>query len=248
MRKPVVNVSNGLTDNSRRQPKVGGLTPFTATDYPGKLAAVVFMQGCPWRCGYCHNQHLQQRGSAAGLQWQEVMSLLARRTGLIDAVVFSGGEPTTDPALGAAILEARAFGFEIGLHTAGTYARRLEAVLPMIDWVGVDVKAPFGLYQQITGIEGSGQQALASAKVVLASGVAHEFRTTIHPSLLQEIEIYEMAVTLAGMGVKNYALQVFRPTGCNNPVLNAVSTAGYPSETLLRKIAPLFPNFTLRRI
>jgi pyruvate formate lyase activating enzyme len=248
MRKPVVNDSTQLTDNSRRQPRVGGVTPFTATDYPGKLAAVIFLQGCPWRCGYCHNQHLQQRTSEAGLQWPEVMSLLARRTGLIDAVVFSGGEPTTDPALGAAILQAKALGFEIGLHTAGTYVKRLEAVLPMIDWVGVDVKAPFGLYQRITGVEGSGQHALASANLVIASGVDHEFRTTIHPSLLQEDEIYEMAVNLAGMGVKSYALQVFRPTGCNNPVLNAVSTAGYPSETLLRKVEPLFPKFTLRRI
>ena len=43
--------------------KVGGVTPFSATDYPGKLAAVVFVQGCPWRCGYCHNPHLQPRCS-----------------------------------------------------------------------------------------------------------------------------------------------------------------------------------------
>jgi pyruvate formate lyase activating enzyme len=248
MRKPVTSASIQLPESERRQPKVGGVTPFTATDYPGKLAAVVFLQGCPWRCGYCHNPHLQQRSSEASLQWPQVVSLLKRRTGLIDAVVFSGGEPTTDPALGAAILEARALGFDIGLHTAGTYVRRLEAVLPMVDWVGVDIKAPFERYQKVTGIDGSGQHAFASTMAVLASGVAHEFRTTIHPSLLQESEIHELAVTLAGMGVKNYALQVFRPTGCNNQMLNAVATAGYPSQSLVRKIEMLFPTFTLRRI
>lgn len=248
MRKSVRSVSILQSKSERRLPKVGGVTPFTATDYPGKLAAVVFLQGCPWHCGYCHNPHLQRRSNEAALQWSQVVSLLQRRTGLIDAVVFSGGEPTTDPALGAAILEARALGFDIGLHTAGSYVRRLEAVLPMVDWVGVDIKAPFQDYPKITGVDGSGQNALASATSVLASGVAHEFRTTIHPSLLKEEEIHEMGITLAEMGVKNYALQVFRPTGCSDGTLNAVSTAGYPSRALIRKFEALFPRFTLRRI
>ena len=79
--------------------KVGGVAPFTATDYPGQLAAVLFVQGCPWRCGYCHNTHLQPRTREGAVSWAKVMSFLARRVGLIDAVVFSGGEPTSDPAL-----------------------------------------------------------------------------------------------------------------------------------------------------
>src|SRR2546425_1022480 len=89
-----------INQQARRWPKVGGVTPFSATDYPGKLAAVIFIQGCPWRCGYCHNPHLQLRTGASLLRWPQVIDLLQRRVGLIDAVVFSGGEPTTDPALG----------------------------------------------------------------------------------------------------------------------------------------------------
>ena len=121
--------------------RVGGLTRFTSIDYPGKLSAVVFVQGCPWRCGYCHNPQLQSRDEAAGPSWSEVMAWLPRRVGLIDAVVFSGGEPTLDPALGAAMDEVRALGLAVGLHSAGIYPRRLRELLPRLDWIGLDVKA-----------------------------------------------------------------------------------------------------------
>ena len=77
--------------------RIGGLTPLSTTDYPGQLAAAVFCQGCPWRCGYCHNPHLIPATVKQGIDWVEVMRFLERRRGLLDAVVFSGGEPTLQP-------------------------------------------------------------------------------------------------------------------------------------------------------
>jgi pyruvate formate lyase activating enzyme len=231
----------------KRWPKVGGITPFSATDYPGKLAAVIFIQGCPWRCGYCHNPHLQVRTGDSPLPWQQVMDLLERRVGLIDAVVFSGGEPTTDPALADAILSVKALGFDIGLHTAGAYPKRLTSILPLLDWVGIDVKAAFEHYDRITGCAGSGAQARACVEAVIASGVRYECRTTIHPVLLAEADILSLARTLAGMEVQDYALQVFRTMGCNDDALNASTVANYPSEHLQSQVAALFPRFTLRR-
>ena len=75
--------------------KVGGYVPFSSTDYPGKLAAVVFVQGCPWRCTYCHNPHLQPRQQPPGSpSWEQIRKRLQGRQGLLDAVVFSGGEAT----------------------------------------------------------------------------------------------------------------------------------------------------------
>ena len=141
--------------------KVGGLTPFSATDYPGKLAAVVFVQGCPWRCGYCHNPHLQARTPEGAMPWQEVLTWLRRRVGLVDAVVFSGGEACMDSALARAMQDARALGFGIGLHTACIYPQRLQEVLPLVDWVGFDIKAPFADYRHVTRVAGSGDPALA---------------------------------------------------------------------------------------
>ena len=143
--------------------KVGGYARFTSTDYPGELAAVVFVQGCPWRCSYCHNPHLQPRGSEPLMRWKDLLTFLASRAGLLDAVVFSGGEPTLDPALEDAMRDVKALGFKIGLHTAGIYPQRLQQVLPLVDWVGLDVKTSFDAYDELTGAPGSAQAAPAPA-------------------------------------------------------------------------------------
>ena len=227
--------------------KVGGLTPFSATDYPGKLAAVVFVQGCPWACGYCHNPHLQTRSADSPLDWSQIFSRLQRRVGLIDAVVFSGGEPTIDPALQDAMRAVRALGFGVGLHTAGAYPRRLAEVLPLVDWVGIDVKTSFDRYDAITGIRDSGSPALASAQAVLASGVSYEFRTTVHPELHTEQDTLALARTLRDMGVRHYALQMFRANGCQDRQLASGAAVGVPSEALLARLGALFDGYIFRQ-
>ena len=88
--------------------RVGGLTPLTTIDYPGELAAVVFCQGCPWRCRYCQNADLLPGRGRNELPWERVMELLERRRGLLDAVVFSGGEPTLQAALADAVKQVKA--------------------------------------------------------------------------------------------------------------------------------------------
>ncbi len=116
--------------------RVGGVQRFTSIDYPGALAAVVFVQGCPWRCVYCHNPQLQSRQvpqPAPAPAWPDLLAWLGCRRGLLDAVVFSGGEPTADPALPQAVDEVRALGFRVGLHTAGMLPRRLRTLLPRLD-------------------------------------------------------------------------------------------------------------------
>lgn len=230
-----------------RRLKVGGITPFSATDYPGQLATVIFVQGCPWRCRYCHNPQLQERTPHSPISWADTLALLQRRRGLVDAVVFSGGEPTMDPGLAGAMREARALGFKIGLHSGGTHPARLEAVLPLIDWVGFDVKALFADYARITQIAGSGEPALKGLQAILASGVDYECRTTLHPALLTEDEILQLAHSLAELNVKRYALQVFREQGCNDQALNASTLPGYPDNVTVARIAGMFPEFVLRR-
>ncbi|MES3022933.1 MAG: anaerobic ribonucleoside-triphosphate reductase activating protein [Pseudomonadota bacterium] len=225
--------------------RVGGLVPFSATDYPGKFAAVVFVQGCPWRCGYCHNPHLQPRKRGA-LAWGDVSALLRRRAGLLDGVVFSGGEPTIDPALPDAIAAARAMGLAVGLHTACIYPRRLEAVLPLLDWVGFDIKTSFGSYPGITGVAGSGEPARACMDAILASGVAHECRTTLHPVLHDEGELEALAEMLAAAGVRNYALQSVRARGCASAALAASANAPCMGADALARIAARFEQFTFR--
>ena len=226
--------------------RIGGLTALSTTDWPGQLAAVVFCQGCPWRCAYCHNPHLlPPRQADREIAWPEVMAFLERRRGLLDAVVFSGGEPTLHPGLPAAMRAIKAMGYAVGLHTAGIYPRRLRAVLPLVDWIGMDIKAPFDDYERITGVAGSGMAARRSMELVMASGVAHEFRTTVHPSLLPPPQLLALAQELAGLGVRHYAVQEFRDRGCAAPA--PAHTPSYLTAAFCRLLAEILPVCAVRR-
>lgn len=225
---------------------VGGLTPLTTTDYPGCLSAVVFCQGCPWGCGYCQNPHLLPPRTENAVPWREVMAFLQHRRGLLDAVVFSGGEAVLQDALAAAVNEVRALGFKIGLHTASPYPERFQALLPRLDWVGMDIKASFDRYESITGAPGSGEKARAGLTALLASGVAYEVRTTFHAQLHTPESLLRLAHELQSMGVKNYVLQEFRPQGCIDERLCATSRRLLTAD-LTAQIAALFAKFTLRQ-
>ena len=181
--------------------RVGGFQPFTTIDYPGELAAVVFCQGCPWRCRYCHNRHLLSRRGSEEILWSGVLDFLRRRTGLLDAVVFSGGEPTLQQGLPDAIRAVRALGFKVGLHTAGCYPQRLAAVLPLLDWVGLDIKALPEDYPALTGVLRSGEQAWQSLRLLLDSGIAHEVRITIHSTFLPQARLMLLIAALGQEGV-----------------------------------------------
>lgn len=224
---------------------VGGFVPLSATDFPDVLAATVFCQGCPWRCAYCHNPHLLPAGGNDCIRWDDILDFLHRRQGLLDAVVFSGGEPTLQPALPSALREVRSLGYRIGLHTAGMFPSRLKPLLSLVDWVGMDIKAPFTDYGRITGVPGSGEKALASARLILDSGVHYEFRTTVHPKVLDGNDVLRLACALRGLGAKTYALQAFRAVGCTHPSLRALPDSGYLAE-IVRALDGLFDHFSVR--
>lgn len=226
--------------------RIGGVTPFTTVDYPGRLAAVVFCQGCGWRCGYCHNPHLLPRRGRTAVTWADVESLLARRRGLLDAVVFSGGEPTLQPALVDAARRTRALGFRVALHTAGPDPERLARLLPWLDWVALDVKAPFDDYARVTGVPGSGRRARESVARVVRWGGDYECRTTVHSRHWTGDALLELAVELAELGVERYAVQPFRAVGCADEELRAAADAAFPPAHVRERIAALFASFTLR--
>jgi pyruvate formate lyase activating enzyme len=149
----------------------------------------------------------------AAWPWAQVLAFLERRRGLLDAVVFSGGEPTMQAGLPQAIATVRGMGFRIGLHTGGAYPRRLACVLPLLDWVGFDVKAPFEDYQRITGVVGSGDRALQSLRHLLGSGVAYQLRTTVHPALLSADDLVRLAGNVSALGTRNHTIQAYRDAG-----------------------------------
>ncbi len=211
---------------------IAGLTRMSSCDWPGRLVATVFLQGCPWRCTYCHNHAILDPRAPGQVHWREVRELLDRRGGLLDGVVFSGGEPTRQTALVDAMREVRDRGFGVGLHTGGAYPRKLEALLPLVDWIGFDVKAPRHLYRAITRVGGEttvADQAFASLRMVLDSGVDVQVRTTVDPTVLSDDDVRALTATLHDLGVEDHVLQEVRPDGTTTEYQQALAATRRPS-------------------
>ncbi len=220
---------------------IGGIVSLTTVDYPGYIASVIFLQGCPWRCIYCHNPHLQTMAPTESLPWEDVLRLLNTRKNFVEAVVFSGGEPLVQGnALFSAINDVKNIGYKIGIHTAGAYPDKLAKILPLLDWIGFDIKHEFKDYALITNIEGSGELALESLKMVIASGVQFEVRMTLHESIPQE-SIVKTLKELASMGVKTVALQK-----CRDKNENIIEHPIFSDKLLIENISKCFDNFYIR--
>ncbi len=224
---------------------IAGYTPFSTVDYPGHTAAVVFTQGCPWRCRYCQNPSLQPLEAPRGAPaWEGFLEWLEGRRGLLDAVVFSGGEPTAQEGLVSAARTVLGRGFRVGLHTNGAYPDSFGRVLPFCDWVGLDIKAMFGRQGWITGNEVTGvASSYESLGMLGASDVLFEVRTTYHPLLLSEATLRHIAQALSLLRPMKWAIQRFQPNS-PDPELNAADPA-IVSEELLEQLRTVAPNLNI---
>lgn len=211
---------------------IAGLTSLSTCDWPGKLAATVFLQGCPWRCNYCHNPALLEPNAPGQVPWQQVRDLLSRRNGLLDGVVFSGGEPTRQAGLPVAMREVREQGFGVGLHTGGAYPARLAELLPLVNWVGLDIKALPEEYHRITGVDVSGARAFASLELMVSSGVDHEIRITVDPTVHTRDHIERLIARLSARGAQQVVLQEARAEGV---------LAGYAAQLGDRRLTDVVP-------
>ncbi|GAA3900582.1 anaerobic ribonucleoside-triphosphate reductase activating protein [Microbacterium invictum] len=231
--------------------KVAGMSRMSSVDWPDRLVTTVFLQGCPWDCFYCHNPALIDPRAAGALPWSEVWAHLTRRVGLLDGVVFSGGEPTTQHALLPAVTAVRELGFGIGLHTGGAYPNRLAPLLPLVDWIGFDIKATATGYAHVVGRPGAADRAWRSLELVLAeqarragtpTPLEFEVRTTVHSAAVDEDDLTELSSRLVDAGVRTWALQRFRDTGTRDamPRVTApgrrVDFGGVPTDRFERVI------------
>jgi len=230
---------------------VGGLVSFTTIDYPGKLSAVLFLQGCPLRCPYCHNPGLQSADIAGAVSWEEAFSLLQKRKGLLDGVVFSGGEPLLQTHLKKAMEEVKALGYDIALHTSGVFPERFKEVLPFVSWVGLDIKAPAGKYALASGTADSfqmGKRAFDSLDLLLDNGTPFEVRTTTDPRVIDKSDVLKLAYFLKAKGVQSYALQEYRPAenGLKEPTAQEIMSF-YTDAGFLNEMREIFPELIIRR-
>ncbi len=192
---------------------VAGFVPFSAIDWPGRLSAVAFLQGCPWNCGYCQNPDLIDMKAPGVIPWADIRTTLEQRRGLLDGVVFSGGEPTRQRALLDAVVELKELGFGAALHTSGAYPDRLGPLLPHVDWIGLDIKAPSSRYADVTRRTGSGERAWASLDLVVASEIDYEVRVTVDPTILTLEDVEDIVAEVARRGGRPPVLQETRAEG-----------------------------------
>lgn len=160
---------------------IGGLLKFSLIDYPGKVAAVVFTQGCNYRCPFCHNPELVvPELFGPSLDPQEVLGFLEKRRGQLQGVVITGGEPTLHPGLGVFLERIRSMGFLVKLDTNGSSPDILRNLLKrgLLDFVAMDIKSSWQNYCKATGVAADIEKPLDSIRILQCSGVAHQFRTT----------------------------------------------------------------------
>ena len=195
---------------------IGGLQKFSLLDYPDRLSAIVFTQGCNFRCQFCYNPMLvwpavvgkskYVRAKTAGRQKDhpkikedDLFVFLASRAGKLDAVVITGGEPCLQKDLPEFIKKIKNLGFLVKLDTNGSYpeifAKLIKAKL--VDYVAMDLKAPAEKYEFVTGKKIDFKNIIKSAKVIMDSGLPYEFRTTIAPGLIAKEDIAAMGKIIA---------------------------------------------------
>lgn len=190
--------------------RIAGFVPLSTVDWPDQVVAVIFTQGCPWRCGYCHNSHLISPRGETLLEWSAVYEALEKRKNFLDGVVLSGGEPLLQRGIIDVLQHIRALGLKTGLHTSGSLPKQLQSVLPLVDWVGFDIKATLENYETVTHRKSSGQAAWQSLDLLIQSGVDYEVRITVHPQLMSASNLEILLDQLTEKQVKHIRLQSAR--------------------------------------
>jgi len=191
---------------------IGGFQRFSLIDYPGKICAIVFTQGCNFRCPYCHNPELVEKNHAGAIEQDEVLSFLEERRGKLEAVTITGGEPLLHPNIGEFLASLKSLGYAVKLDTNGSFPSRLEAILRSgsVDYIAMDVKAPLNKYQQVVRKNIDTDHILTSIRLIMNSGFGYEFRTTVVKSLLEEADFFEIGKIIQGSRL--YVLQRFVPS------------------------------------
>lgn len=192
---------------------IGGFQKTSLLDYPEKISAIVFTQGCNFRCPYCHNPELLKNGSNTS-EWSitSVLDFLKTRVGKLDGVVVTGGEPCLHKDLANFLREIKKLGFLIKLDTNGSNPDMLESLIKekLVDYIAMDIKAPFKKYKNVAGVDVNVDDITKSINIVKSCGIDYEFRTTVLKSLLTVEDFEQIGKEISG--AKRYYLQKFVPS------------------------------------
>ena len=230
-------------------PPIKGFLKNTLLDWEGKLAAIVFLPGCNFRCPYCHARHLiLPQASDETIPIASVLTSLRDQTGWIDGVVISGGEPTLHHNLIELIRLFRAEGLQVKLDTNGSRPDVLQELLHLktLDYVAMDVKAPLDqTYHQVAGVTVDLEALHRSIELLISGDVPYEFRTTVCPGMLDADAIENIARCVRG--ARLYCLQSFRPVNCLDPSLEHVEPYNPDQMRDLARVAAKYVSRSIVR-
>lgn len=204
--------------------KIAGIQKTTLLDYPTKVAAIVFTQGCNFRCGYCHNPELLDYNKNTNFLPEDILNFLKTRLGKLDGIVITGGEPTLQTGLYDFIKKIKHLDFAVKLDTNGTNPKILEKLLNenLVDYIAMDIKAPIEKYSEITGINVNTNNIKTSVNLIIKSSIEYEFRTTVLKSQLCFDDFDKIGQLIKGANL--YYLQKFVPNKIYNEKLNSDTT------------------------
>ena len=173
---------------------IAGLQKMTLLDFPGKVACTVFLQGCNYRCPFCHNSGLLTGAGEALMSDEEFFSFLATRKGLLDGVCVSGGEPTLTAGIGDFLRRIRDMGFAVKLDTNGSRPQILKALVEqgLVDYVAMDVKNGPQAYSETTGVRADLTAVEESLRFLMSDAVPYELRTTLVLPLHTDASVEDM--------------------------------------------------------
>lgn len=209
--------------------KLGGLQETSLLDYPGRICAIVWTVGCNFRCPFCYNLNMVY-GDTEIVPVDHILSFLDDRVGKLDALSITGGEPLLHEDIGTFMKEVKDRGFLVKVDTNGTFPDRLEELLDsgLVDYVSMDVKAPFDKYDTLAGVHVDIEKIKRSIKLIMEKAPDYEFKTTMIPGLLKKEDVKRVGSLIRG--AKRYYLQQFKT---DVPVIN---------QELLSTTTPFTPH------
>ena len=225
--------------------EIGGLEKSTLIDYPGRIAATVFLLGCNFRCPFCYSSELvlpEKMAEQPKIAEKAFFDFLKERQGLLEGVVICGGEPTIHKDLPDFIKRIKDLGFLLKLDTNGSNPEMLRELMQdgLVDYVAMDIKAPLGAkYDLATGVKVDLDKIKESIEIIKGSGVDYEFRSTIVPSIHTKEDVIQMAKDISP--AKKYYLQNFRGEKTIDPRFEEIKP--YAKDFLLeiqKEISPFF--------
>lgn len=191
---------------------IHGLQKMTLLDFPGKVACTVFLDGCNFRCPFCHNSELLGTGFPPLMDDSDLLAFLEKRKGLLDGVCITGGEPLIQKEMPQLLERIKALGYPVKLDTNGSFPDMLEALIDrgLVDYVAMDIKNSPARYAKTVGRERFDlAQVEKSVALLLEGRVDYEFRTTVVAQLHDEESFHGIGRWIRG--AKRYFLQCFVP-------------------------------------